>query len=284
MKLEINGEEIAFELENEQTLKDVVRSVVEYLQTNGFIDVQIMADGKKLELQDTSWYDQPIKEIEHMQVHAQTAYDFEQCIKILHLGKEALESGNQEDIDKIMSLWPRFVLSLHFWLSDFHLGDGYFNTMMNIPNLLPQMNEKQELRAQILRMMELSIHAIQEKGRELEHPKEELLLAITQLQDFREPLTGLAVLFQNGKDAQAMQEILVFMELFQKLMRTASFLPAEEQEFRQKIAQLAEAFSDKMKEFTQACETRDYVLAADLAEYEIVPHLDSLDELKTLLS
>ncbi len=284
MKLEINGEEIAFELEHEQTLKDVVRSVVEYLQANGFVDVQIVCDGKQLALHDTSWHDQPIKEIEHMQVSGQMAYDFEQCIKILHLAKEALESSNQEDIDKIMSLWPRFVLSLHFWLSDFHLGDGYFNTMVNIPNLVPQMNEKEELRTQILRMMELSVHAIQEKGRELEHPKEELLLAITQLQDFKEPLTGLAVLFQNGKDAQAMQEILVFMELFQKLMRTANFLPTQEQEFRQKIAQLAEIFSDKMKEFTQACEVKDYVLAADLAEYEIVPHLDSLDELKALLS
>lgn len=283
MKLEINGEEIAFELENEQTLKDVVRGVIEYLQTNGFIDVQILVDGKKLELQDDSWHDCAIKDIEHMQVNGLMAYDFEQCIKVLHLAKEALEAGEQENIDKVMSLWPRFILSLHFWLSDFHLGESYFNTIMNIPNLLPQMKEKEELRTQILRMLELSVHAIQEKGRELEHPKEELLLAITQLQNFKEPLTGLAVLFQNGKDAQAMQEILIFMELFQKLMRTANFLDSDEHEFRQRIALLAENFSGKMREFTQACETRDYVLAADLAEYEIVPYLDDLDELKTLL-
>ena len=101
MKLEINGEEIAFELENEQTLKDVVRSVVEYLQINGFIDVQILVDGEKIELHDDSWHNRAIEDIAHMRVSSLMAYDFEQCIKILHLAKEALEADDQENLSLI---------------------------------------------------------------------------------------------------------------------------------------------------------------------------------------
>lgn len=283
MRLEVNGEEIAFELENEETLKDVVLSVVNHLQSHGFVDLEIIADGSKLILSDDSWKDKSIKDIEFLQVRGDMAYDFEQCLKIMLLSREAFEAGNPEDVRKILGFWPRFMISIRFWLSDFHLGEGYFTTMGNVPNLISQILEQPELKGQIIRMLNLSMQAIEEKGRELDHPKEEILSAILRLQAFKEPLAALAILFQNGKDAKAMQDILVFMEVFQKLMRTVNFLPADYQLLRQKTAQIAQKFSDKMREFTQACETKDYVLAADLAEYEIVPNLEALDEIKVLL-
>lgn len=283
MKLEINGEEIAFELENEKTLEDVVRSIATHLQDHGFVGLEIMADGEKLSFEDDSWKGKQIKDVQRLQVNGQMAYDFDQCIKILLLAKEAFDGENLEDIGKILAFWPRFMISLRFWLSDFHLGEGYFSTIGNLPNLVSQFLEKSELKVQILRILDLSTQALEEKGRELENPKSEVLVAISRLQDFRDPLTSLAVLFQNGKDAKAMQDILIFMELFQKLMRTVNFLPASYQSMREKTAEIAQGFSGKMKEFTQACEVKDYVLAADLAEYEIVPQLDALDQLRVLL-
>ncbi|MGL4524795.1 MAG: hypothetical protein ACRCVN_04665 [Spirochaetia bacterium] len=284
MKLEINGEEIVFELENEKKLIDVVKSIVGYLQSNAFVDLIFDADGKILEITDISWHELLVEDVQLLKVKGEMAYDFEQCMQILELTKEVFIAGTDEDLKKILGLWPRFVISLRFWLSDFHLGESYFNTIKNLPHLIAQVSDKPELKDQIIRMLELSMEAVKEKGRELENPKEEVLLAIDRLQNFKEPLTSLAVLFQNGKDGQAMQDILVFMELFQKLMRTVNFLPVQEyQAFREKTAAVAQSFSEKIREFTQACEDKDYVLAADVAEYEILPQLESLDELKKML-
>jgi hypothetical protein len=180
-------------------------------------------------------------------------------------------------------IWPEIVSSVGFWLSDFHLGKDYMQVFEKMPKLFSQVGDE-NVRTQLQRSIDLAAQALTQKNQELDQPWQQAQQALESIKSFRDELTQLSVLFQNQQDAKAMHKILAFMETFQKLMRCVSFIKHKNQPtMQQQLLDIAHQLSQQMTAFSQACEQKDYVLAADLAEYEILPILQSLDNIEHVL-
>ena len=97
-----------------------------------------------------------------------------------------------------------------------------------------------------------------------------------------EELRELPVWLQTGKERQAMQAVLVFVELFDKIIRLmpllgrlgvdASAIRVEGLELPAFYA----SFNDVLKELSKAIEDHDSVLIGDLSEYEVAPRMEGL--------
>ena len=95
-------------------------------------------------------------------------------------------------------------------------------------------------------------------------------------------LRELPVWLQTGKEGQAMQAVLVFVELFDKIIRLmpilggrgvdASAIRVEGLELPAFYA----SFNEVLKELSKAIEDHDSILIGDLSEYEVAPRMEGL--------
>ena len=112
---------------------------------------------------------------------------------------------------------------------------------------------------------------IAERLRETTDPEAALLSMKEKIYDITARLEVLSLNMQMGKDREATETVYDFSKIAEKLFRIIQLLPvatggAED-------ARFFEEFTGVLKEFFQAYQARDSVLAGDLAEYEVSPRL-----------
>jgi hypothetical protein len=97
----------------------------------------------------------------------------------------------------------------------------------------------------------------------------------------KDNLREVPVRLQTGKDAEAMRSILLFVEIFNKANRILPELSrtgTDTEGLRidgKPLSEFYESFNTILRQLMEAFETKDAVLIGDLAEYEIVPRMDS---------
>lgn len=280
MDLEINGEQVGYTLENEKTLGDVLPSVFAFLQKNGFWAFSAEADGASLNLQEEGWQTKEIKNVKLLQVAGQMVLEIEEVADKLRTARKALEEQGLDALEKETLQMALLAASLRFWLGDFTLEAGFFSTIENLPALAAEPGAEV---GQAMRLLEIALQHLDEKDAELAAPQAEGKKAAEMLLAHKEPLTQLPALFQAGKDAEALKVIAALSEPFQKMARCVSFL--SEKVTIQTLAPVTDFLrrtTEKIDEFMKAYEAKDYVLAGDIAEYEIADSLDGLASFKAL--
>ncbi len=100
----------------------------------------------------------------------------------------------------------------------------------------------------------------------------------------RENLLEVPIRLQTGKDAEAMHSILLFVEIFNKANRILPELSragADTAGLRidgKTLPEFYQSFNVILRQLMEAFETKDAVQIGDLAEYEIVPRMNSFFE------
>jgi hypothetical protein len=113
-----------------------------------------------------------------------------------------------------------------------------------------------------------------ELGRRIEEasrPRDALARRIEELAAARASIGNVSVLLQSGKDRQAMEAVVSFSDLVQRLLAILPFLPPDAE--RQ---MLFGEINGVLKELVAAFDARDLVLIGDLFEYEVAPRMDRL--------
>jgi hypothetical protein len=84
-------------------------------------------------------------------------------------------------------------------------------------------------------------------------------------------VSEVSLLLQTGKDRQAMDRIIRFSEVTQRLLDIVPFLPKDDERHK-----LFEELNPVLRQLLEAFDSKDLVLIGDLFEYEVAPRLTGL--------
>lgn len=292
MTIFINETKVDFKLENEKTLQEVVNSLLQWVDGQGHQLQSILVDGAPLMAENMEdWQDNPIADIERIDLSTisrmEARLNYLQALyQFFLLLQRSLEERNDSLLQQISSTYPSIREKLgqlfppesqgqHTFtdkLDAFLTGSGIFDS--------GKVPEQPEALIELVSKLNL---IISELIREITNPLAELLSTAELLKRLVSEMEEVSVLLQTGKDKEAMDSIIRFTELSQKLLRIYPNLMHHGIIDVTKAKVMDKPFDEFYKEFnailielTDAFRANDSVLLGDLLEYEIAPRLEEL--------
>jgi hypothetical protein len=279
MEIKIDKEPIDFTLENETTLGEVVRGIEDWLDNAGMLIGSMRVDNRELPVRNREeWKSLPLDTITELNVDTVMLYEaiYEE-LQIVELYVHKLtEAVMANDTPKIKEL-----------KADFSIVGNYIDKLFKTSNAdqMKELLEKEDeqSRKTVVQFLD-SIHLlITERIREIEKPIDELCRSTALLEKTNNDLREVSLLLQTGKDKEAMDLVITFTELSQKLLRIlqlgkqrnvidSSSLTVNGTDINGFYNELNSFFS----ELQEAFESKDSVLIGDIFEYEVAPRIDDL--------
>jgi hypothetical protein len=263
MNISIDGNALNVTLENERTIGDLFASIENWLSQAGFRCAAFALDGKNIHasgvenafstsIDDVAQID--IQTASVAQLYADTLLDTAFFLT-QYSGKDAGKDG-------ILRAW--------------HESGGRSFLFENHPGFAKRIDDYLARgEGDGAKLGE----EIAERLREITNPKTALLSMKEEIYDITARLEILSLNMQMGKDREATETVYDFSRIAEKLFRIIQLMPAAADGVED--AAFFEEFIGILKEFFQAYQTQDSVLAGDLAEYEVSPRLLELyDRLK----
>ncbi|MEI6385308.1 MAG: hypothetical protein WCQ50_01650 [Spirochaetota bacterium] len=287
MQLRVNGEPIPLAFGGDDSIGQVLSRADEVLEQTGSVIVGLSLDGQNVDPESfPTLRDRSISEAGIIDIIAQSSSDYrakaiDLFLDLLAIGARAVKGEDElwaafldnvtEFVKDLSGLFPADELS---FLKDFEdtlatsLGEG-----------LPPATAQRS--AVALRIEGLGTF-FRERLAELRDPVSETRRTASLYVAEAEELRELPVRLQTGKESEAMRTIVMFIEIFNKVIR---LIP----ELRKRgidtdmiriddlgLEAFHVAFNEILRGFSKAIEDRDSVLIGDLAEYELAPRMGSL--------
>ncbi|MBI9105219.1 MAG: hypothetical protein JEZ04_00650 [Spirochaetales bacterium] len=291
MEIFINDEKIDFKLEDETMLYQVVDGLASWTAGNGYYIQAIHFDDKKYTAEDPACRDIPVETVLRLKISAKSRMEIhEENLQLLYqyisLFLKSIEGKNiqlikdlQVDADSITKLLADF-------LGEDRDGEETISRKLykNLIALNPENPEKKPEQLQALNTQLVSLKIIlNERILELANPLGELQKTTRAMKTSVIEINDISVLLQTGKDREALNSIIKFSELSQKILRIYPLLKnngiidienitIDEKNFSEYYVDLNDILSELLEAFT----ANDSVLIGDLLEYEVAPRIESL--------
>jgi hypothetical protein len=294
LQITINDEKIDYELERERDLFDVLGSLRNWLQSEGFILTGARIDDRDLDLRDENRLrNTPVADVATLHIDAQTAaesayYDLVAVREFFRVLKNTIVAKNVDAVKKVMETYPDLKGGLDSLLEEQGIASPSLNAAslherIVACRLLDTGSASGEPRDRLFGFIEELGTAIESRMNEIENPRAELASAAAELRESVGQLGDVSVMLQTGRDQEAMQAIVRFTDLSSRIIRLypslkspggidfttlvvdGTTLPEFYTEFNGILGELIDAFG-----------TEDSVLIGDLLEYEITPRLEKL--------
>jgi hypothetical protein len=260
MDIYINGDKADITLDSERTIGDVLSSLNAWLEGSTLRLHSIAVDGK-------SPAEDEVEDVLGMPVERVSRLDIEVCDKkkllreaLLATQKLLLETNPETaawELSGAASFFREEDKDLYEYFRKAFTGDGAEQAAVE--------TAARDAAARIL---------------EIEAPLRALVGLLAGTTETAARLENLALDLQTGKDRKAAETVALFSVVAEKLYRIYSYLTTAEKDALKIGGQSITAFFDdlgvQIQEMVKAYEDRDFVLAGDLAEYEIAPRLRSL--------
>lgn len=284
MNIIINKNIIDFKLESETTLGQILPDLLNHMSDSGYYNPIVKVDGVSITFHNNDWKDIAIDKICDLSLDARNVLEIEENINIIDNALFALEDTPSDmDLTKLIKEWDLFCASLSFWLFDFHFDSSLFSTIKQLETIWSDVQKRTALSESGKSILNLAKKSLVEKSRELDNPIAELLHTVNLLNADIENLDSLGSLFQKGNDSKAFNIVSSFTEHFQKFIRCQTFI--DDEEIIDVLTDFISKTSEKLNELVKSLEVKNYTLASDLAEYEILVLLrDYLPKIETLLN
>lgn len=281
MEIRINDQPLAFSLENERTLGEVVRGLERWLAGSELVLYEVRCAGRELlGAPPEEWEATPHAEVERLELtvrHAsevrlanlRTLLEYLEAVRGFTAGPEA--RGAQE----LLRGYPLFVESLRRHFSEAETGGELADLAVlggrpeALLALSPELRDKADGAAARL------AERIAGRLEELDDPRAALRRLSTEVEATAAGISEVSVLLAAGRDRQAMEAVVRFSELCQRLLRLLAGLGVPEVGGLKPREYFAE-FNRVLGELAAAFQARDTVLIGDLLEYEIAPRLRQL--------
>lgn len=293
MQITINQKQIDFTLENEKTLEDVIFGVQSWLDGTGFIITDISADKTSIPLNHISEKGTtPIEDIGQIDLTVQSSIEakislFETLFEYFNYLHTAVSENDLNRIKDLITSYSDIKTSFSILFSypsgNFAVSDAAFlDTMIQESGILDT-DYREDNRSQILTVINQIKTIFHNRIRELANPLREVLLTARLLKSSIFEISDVSVLLQTGKDRQAMNVIIKFSELSQKIIRLYPILKdygiLNEKDLsigNKNFTDFYQNLNSILSELLKAFEANDSVLIGDLLEYEIAPQLEEL--------
>jgi hypothetical protein len=283
MEIRINDQPLDFSLENERTLGEVVRGLEQWLSASELVLCEARCAGRDLlAVPQEEWSATPPAEVQRLELTVRHASELrlenlrtmQEFLRAARAFAAAPETQGAQELERG---YPFFLDSLRRHFSEAEIG-------VELPGLAalaagpgPEAlcRLAPEARAALAAAASSLEQRIGLRLAELEDPRAALARLSAELEGTAAGISEVSVLLATGRDRQAMEAVVRFSELCQRLLRLLSSLgvPAvggrEPREFFTGLNRVLE-------ELLSAFGARDTVLIGDLLEYEIAPRLRQL--------
>jgi len=289
--IRINDQPIEFTLENEKDLGDIITGIRAWLGETGYRITSIEHDGTVIDPDASSneeWKQQSISDISKINVtvlspieqYGQNLHTIYQFITLL---SRALAAHNLALIGQLKDELPHIIEHLDEYIGG---GGNYGKALEQLVDaagilegeIKPQVQKLQDFCNNLMIILSARLS-------ELTNPFEEVKLTAQALKEVLPKLPEVSVLLQTGRDREAMNSIIEFTEISEKLIRLYGVLrergykgfedmTIDEQSFSEFYNELNGIF----RELEEAFNSRDSVLIGDLLEYEVAPRTEKLIE------
>lgn len=276
MNVLVNNEKIDVTLEDEHTVGDVVRELAGWLTAQGMELQGITIDDDAVALAASdAWHDTTLNSINTISLDAtlHPARDpntLMVLLELLILLDRNLEQGtNDSVIDALKEYqYARPTLARVLGVSN----EAETPALAAIDRLAtqsdpdtPAMEHACEDTQGAHTATRAIIFELRERLAEAEDPARQTAATAEALRAQMVTLSDIAVMLQQGRDAEAMKHLLTFTELVEKLIRLGAWSGSDGDELNTCFGELIQAF-----------EAQDTVLIGDLVEYEILPRVEAL--------
>jgi hypothetical protein len=288
MEIRINDQPLAFRLENERTLGEVLSGLEQWLAGSELVLCEALCAGRDLLASPAEeWSATPPGEVQRLELtvrHAselrqenlRTMQEFLRAARDFAAGHPA--AGPAARIaEELLRGYPLFLESLRRHFSEAEVGARLEGLAALGAGLGPQ--ELCGLDAQALAALAAAASTLEEAiGRRLAEagdPRAALARLSSELETTAAGISEVSVLLATGRDRQAMEAVVRFSELCQRLLPLLGSLGVPAVGGREP-AEFFAGVNGVLQDLLAAFQARDTVLIGDLLEYEIAPRLRQL--------
>jgi len=289
LEIKINNKSLDVTLENEKTLGDVIHGLDHWLESSGYSITGIEKDGQAIfpaAEPDESWKEAPLRGINTLNFivlsqserYAESLYSIYQFLTLLQKG---IKADNKKLIEELKLELPHVVKNIDSYLGG---GQGYGSTLQKLVESSGLLDG--ELKAPVNKLVDYSENLttiISSRLAEIVNPVTEMKSTAVVMKKLLPKLAEVSVLLQTGRDREAMNLIIEFAEVSDKLIRLHKILDdqgrsnlLEEKIQNRSFEDFYSDFNKELRELEEAFHSRDSVLIGDLLEYEIAPKVEEL--------
>lgn len=291
MVITLNSDPLDVTIENEKTLDELISGLTKWLNKSGYEITGIVQDGLELELYNGKWSNTLLDTIEELDIKAISGYDkyisdlqtLYQYITLLH---NSIKTGNKSLTEDLLSELPFIKSSLDYFFAK--ENQTAFETQQ-LQQLIDNSDEQNNDQSLLSVLQDITL-ILQNRIKEVTSPFIELHTSAEKLKDLLPGISDVSVMLQTGDDRQAMDSVLKFIELSEKLIRIFPFLKefgytdiTKESIDKENFDDFYKGFNGILKELVDAFAINDPILIGDLMEYEIVPRVSKLLEFINLI-
>lgn len=281
MELYINDTAIGITPQESDTIHHLLQAVTKELE-EGLIIATMIVDGTYHSPEDSEILQQPVATINKVELTVATKIEI--CLSLLEDGKQFVIIGAQELKNGSLSKKAELINSFAWIMESLEALKGAVAfPPTDIPILKAILRE-------ILKHLDqnLSIEETKELGNQLSQVihlfdvlKEKLINeqqfskenVLGQLQEILPMLSEIATNFQTGKDLHAIESLCKIIDNIEMFTRLAASLPDDEI-----MQQQAINLKDLSLQLLHGFENKDFVLIADLIEYDLFEQLEEILE------
>jgi len=272
-------------------LGELFSGISEWLNQTGYEITELIQDGKKLELYKDEWQGNLLNSINNLDIitipgSARYIENLQVIYQSISLLLNAVDKDNFPLIDDLLSELPYITGVLDMFLSKKDISDFGKERMINLINAYTNSGKIESAKKNmLLEYLNNLTLILKSRIKEVTSPYPELQETTKKLKSLIPIITDVALMLQIGNDKKAMDSVLYFIDLSEKLIRIFPFLV--EQGYTDIREQFIENdnFNDFYKdlndiliELVEAFNINDSILIGDLMEYEIAPRIDKLLE------
>ena len=275
MQIFIDNDKLDFQLEKEKTLFDIIDAMRNWLSAENFIISELSVDNVQKDHSDTNLLKkQEIGTVSEINISTISLHELKlsqlnavQEFFILVL--KNIESGNSESLIKLLDDYSSIKPFLKSNIDRVYESNNGF-----IENILENKAEIGD-HLEELRIFSENILIIAEtRKNEIITPEKELEQLKNSFEKTAEDAGNVSILLQTGKDREAMETVIRFVEFMKKFSRILGILDIKKS-IPVKKEEISE-FNSMLKELCSAIENSDSVLVGDLLEYEIIPVVENI--------
>jgi len=285
MQIKINDTPLDFTLEREETLGEVVRELKTWLHGSEFVLYSVKhRDRDLLNSPPEQWEGTAHSEVDELEVTVRQTRDLREenldtVLEYLDLLAAAVDQGNDGKLADLSEGFAAMAESIA-GLAHGETPLQGLSALVFQPPAQPLAAWNPERKVQARTFIDRLAGIVGSRLEELRDPRRAVRELADALASCREEAEGVPILLQTGRDREAMETIVRFSEVSQRLARVLHSLAEREGRLpsvgTRSLAEYYNELNGFLEELVTAFTAQDSVLIGDLMEYEVAPRLEEL--------
>ena len=284
MKISVNSTPLDVTFEKEKYLEEILPQIDNWLSESKMYLKELLIDGKhaRIDLPE-KWGKREIESVKELDIIAVShlekyVEDLQVIYQYISMLDKAAETGNITLCRDLLKDREIIAGSLDYFFSQ---GEEklYSKQFLELTE-----SEDSLKNTELKELLDKTSFLLQKKVQEVTTPVKTLTTTAAALRELIPGISDVSILLQTGKDKEAFNAVLAFIELSQTIVRVLAILKEDinSPDFSsitsgdENLNSFYTGFNKVLKELAEAFDSSDTVLIGDLLEYEIVPKIDTL--------